>query len=45
VAWHEQDERATDGEPERWVDRLINDGSRRGVLDNITEIVARIETV
>lgn len=36
---------ATEGGPERWVDRLINDANRRGGLDNITAIVVRIETV
>jgi len=35
----------TEGGPERWVDRMINDANRRGGLDNITAIVVKIETV
>jgi protein phosphatase len=33
----------TEGGPQQWVDRLINEANRRGGLDNITAIIIRIE--
>jgi protein phosphatase len=33
----------TDGGPQQWVDRMINEANRRGGLDNITAIIIRIE--
>jgi serine/threonine protein phosphatase PrpC len=33
------------GEPQGWVDRMVNEANRRGGLDNITAIVIRIDSV
>ncbi len=33
----------SEGGPQQWVDRLINEANRRGGLDNITAIIIRIE--
>jgi serine/threonine protein phosphatase PrpC len=33
------------GDPETWVDKLVNEANRRGGLDNITAIVIRIDTI
>lgn len=33
------------GDPQSWVDRMINEANRRGGLDNITAIVVRIDSV
>ena len=33
----------SEGGPQHWVDRLINEANRRGGLDNITAIIIRIE--
>src|ERR1041384_3665425 len=33
------------GEPQTWVDRMVNEANRRGGLDNITAIVIRIDSV
>ena len=33
------------GEPQSWVDRMVNEANRRGGLDNITAIVIRIDSV
>jgi serine/threonine protein phosphatase PrpC len=36
---------AAGGEPQAWVDRMVNEANRRGGLDNITAIVVRIDSV
>jgi PPM family protein phosphatase len=33
----------SEGGPQHWVDRMINEANRRGGLDNITAIIVRIE--
>ena len=33
------------GEPQAWVDRMVNEANRRGGLDNITAIAVRIDSV
>ncbi|HEU4588203.1 MAG TPA: Stp1/IreP family PP2C-type Ser/Thr phosphatase [Gemmatimonadales bacterium] len=35
----------SEGDPQTWVDRLVNEANRRGGLDNITAIVIRIDAV
>ena len=35
---------SSDGEPQRWVDRMITEANRRGGRDNITAIVVRTES-
>jgi protein phosphatase len=42
------DERLVDilsdaGEPQHWVDRMVNEANRRGGLDNITVVIVRID--
>lgn len=36
---------SSDGEPQRWVDRMITEANRRGGRDNITAIVVRTESL
>jgi PPM family protein phosphatase len=36
---------SSDGEPQRWVNRMITEANRRGGRDNITAIVVRTESV
>jgi protein phosphatase len=35
----------SEGDPQTWVDKLVNEANRRGGLDNITAIVIRIDAV
>jgi PPM family protein phosphatase len=35
----------SEGDPQTWVDRMVNEANRRGGLDNITAIVVRIDAV
>ncbi|HEX5385892.1 MAG TPA: Stp1/IreP family PP2C-type Ser/Thr phosphatase [Gemmatimonadales bacterium] len=35
----------SEGDPQVWVDRMVNEANRRGGLDNITAIVVRIDAV
>jgi len=33
------------GEPQHWVDRMVNEANRRGGLDNITVVIVRIDAM
>ncbi len=35
----------SEGDPQTWVDKMVNEANRRGGLDNITAIVVRIDAV